>query len=332
MRAFVRLVAQHLILLSLLVFVCVGVVFRQQIFGLSASPGPQPESLHEPTQRAEPATAPASPSLVARGLQESTAAGPAAEVSAPPIGGAADDAAPTETAPTAQATVSGPLPGESGGVPVPGLPGPEAAPAQITAFQAASATPSQVPQYLSGEPVTASGYSFRPLEQASQAPDETASVAPATQGQPAVQADVAAPAGAALGETTESGGTDTGLVSEPGGPPMPLAAGPAAADPQESTDERLNEARHAFWVGDTGRAQDLYQALVREDEHNPELLGEVGNFYYQTGKKGEAAEAYLTAALSLLEAGRRSEAQGLVETIRSLDPNKAADLAERLGQ
>jgi len=327
MRAFVRLVAQHLILLILLVFVCIGVVFRQPIFAPSVARGPQPEGAgaHPSGGEVGAAVSPGPGAFAAPG-----SSAPQGAVAQMPGSQAANEGALPEAPPSAGADAPAPAPLGQQGLASGSIV--NSALTRGAASEAAPVPPSQVPQYLSGKPVTASGYTFRPFKPAGDASPE---IPPDSgpQDQPLAQAeDAAVPPVASLGQAP-SAGTDTAVSPGAEGPPGRPTAGRAAVARQGvSSDQRLNEARRAFWDGNMGLARELYEALAREDGHDPELLGEIGNFYYQVGNSEDAAKTYLAAALGLLEAGRRPEAEGLLETIRSLDPAKAAELAQRLGQ
>ena len=135
MRAFVRLVIQHLILLGLLIFICIGLVFRQQIFGVSPVPAPQPRAAGSLAPRiAQPTEAPP-----AGGIAAGHPAPLSEEPAAPGVSAAATELASSAVPSTAPADGPAPAEASSAAAPVSGaIPG----------------HPSQVPQFLSGEPVS----------------------------------------------------------------------------------------------------------------------------------------------------------------------------------
>ncbi len=337
MRAFFRLVVQHLILLTVLVFVITGVLLRQQLFGLSSPVPSGPQAIGSAQPEAElpaPATETAGPPAPSADLTH-----PSAPQQEAPQEGPSEPAAPAQSdtpAPQALPGVPEPsVPSEPAVSPEPSVPEPPKEPsagiAESAAHQAEPAAskpehPRQVPQFLSGQPVSSSGYSFRPLDQPGSGASE-----PAVSGEGSKPEPVVTPSPSSAPATATETVGDERKVDTPEGAPAPQGSSPAQPPAKAARQDRLNEARHAFWDKDVRRAREIYEALAREEPDNPELLREVGNFYYQTGESEAAAQTYATAAAELLSQGRRAEAEELVETVRAMDPAKAADLGRRLG-
>jgi hypothetical protein len=308
MRAFFRLVVQHLILLTVLVFVITGVLLRQQLFGLSSPVPSGPQAIGSAQPEAEsPAT-------------ETAGSAPSADLthpSAQALPGVPEPSVPSEPSVSPEPSVPEPPKEPSAGIA-------ESAAHQAEPTASEPEHPRQVPQFLSGQPVSSSGYSFRPLDQPGRGAPEPAVSGEGSKPEPVTPSSSLAPATA-----TDTVG-DERKVDTPEGAPAPQGSSPAQPLAKAARQDRLNEARHAFWDKDVSRARQIYEALAREEPDNPELLREVGNFYYQTGESEAAAQTYATAAAELLSQGRRAEAEELVETVRAMDPAKAADLGRRL--
>lgn len=110
------------------------------------------------------------------------------------------------------------------------------------------------------------------------------------------------------------------------GAPMPVATLP----PEDEPDTSLATARAAFERGDLLGAIADYRDLLSEDPENSDILGELGNVYFASGRTIEAAEAYHAAALAMIEEDALGGARALLPAIRSLSPPLALDLEARL--
>jgi len=94
----------------------------------------------------------------------------------------------------------------------------------------------------------------------------------------------------------------------------------------------LMAAREAFWQHDAAVALADYHALIRQLPHIPQLYGEVGNIYYQTGHPLSAGEAYAEAAKTLIAERQYSSAAALLPLISTLNPNQAPLIRQALAR
>jgi len=161
------------------------------------------------------------------------------------------------------------------------------------------------------EVATATEITAAPAESAQTA--ETQDATPAAT-EPVEQAEIKMPTPDATPEAPEA--TETTEVAEP-------AAAPAVP---VDTAARLNQARKAFWNGDTAGAEALYAALARDVPDNADVHGEFGNVLYAQRRYEEAAEAYFTTGKLLVENGTPAQVMPLINVLQSLAPQKAATL------
>lgn len=108
-----------------------------------------------------------------------------------------------------------------------------------------------------------------------------------------------------------------------------------AATPKASADDiqnRLNEARQAYWKRDMAAAEAHYKGLVNDMPENADILGELGNLYYAQRRMDEAAKMYHQAGVLLIKDGKPQQVMGLIGVLQSIAPNKASDLRNHLSQ
>ena len=94
----------------------------------------------------------------------------------------------------------------------------------------------------------------------------------------------------------------------------------------------LMAARRAFWEHDVKAAIADYQALIDQLPEVPQLYGELGNIYYQTGHPLSAGKAYSGAARTLMATHQYPSAAALLPLISSLDPNQATIIRQALAR
>jgi hypothetical protein len=87
-------------------------------------------------------------------------------------------------------------------------------------------------------------------------------------------------------------------------------------------------ARTSFYQKNYSLSEQSYQSLIAATKDNFDAYGELGNVYYNQGKKAEAAEAYLHAATILLFKGDIQRAQSLLPILQQLDASKASQLQQ----
>lgn len=94
----------------------------------------------------------------------------------------------------------------------------------------------------------------------------------------------------------------------------------------------LMAARTAFWQHDPNAAIADYRALIRQHLGIPQLYGELGNLYFQTGHHLAAGEAYTHAAECLISHHQYPAAADLLPLIHALDPNQADIIRQELAR
>jgi len=85
-------------------------------------------------------------------------------------------------------------------------------------------------------------------------------------------------------------------------------------------------ARKSFYQRKYELSEQSYQDVISNTTDNFDAYGELGNVYFNQGKKQAAAAAYFEAASILLRKGQIRRASSLMGLLRQLDNNKANDL------
>ena len=85
-------------------------------------------------------------------------------------------------------------------------------------------------------------------------------------------------------------------------------------------------ARKSFFQRKYDLSEQNYQKVIDSTEDNVDAYGELGNVYFNQGKKEQAASAYFEAAAILVRKGQVNRAQSLMGLLRHLDKNKASEL------
>lgn len=99
-----------------------------------------------------------------------------------------------------------------------------------------------------------------------------------------------------------------------------------ASQKSSSVKENWVTARKAFYQRDYDKSIQSYKDVIASTEDNFDAYGELGNVYFNQGKKQEAASAYFEAAAILIKKGQVSRAQSLMGLMRHLDKAKAEEL------
>ena len=99
-------------------------------------------------------------------------------------------------------------------------------------------------------------------------------------------------------------------------------------DSLQNDDIRANwiAARKAFYQRKYDLSEQNYQKVIDGTEDNVDAYGELGNVYFNQGKKEQAASAYFEAAAILVRKGQENRARSLMGLLRHLDKNKASEL------
>ena len=71
--------------------------------------------------------------------------------------------------------------------------------------------------------------------------------------------------------------------------------------------------------------------MIANTTDNFDAYGELGNVYFNQGKKTEAAASYYEAAAILVKLGQARRADSLMSLLNYLDAEKATQLRELIG-
>ena len=93
-----------------------------------------------------------------------------------------------------------------------------------------------------------------------------------------------------------------------------------------SVKESWVTARKSFYQRDYEKSIQSYQEVIDNTEDNFDAYGELGNVYFNQGKKQQAASAYFEAAAILIKKGQVNRARSLMGLLRHLDKAKAEEL------
>ncbi len=99
-----------------------------------------------------------------------------------------------------------------------------------------------------------------------------------------------------------------------------------ASKSSNSVKESWITARRSFYQRDYDKSIQSYQDVIDNTEDNFDAYGELGNVYFNQGKKQQAASAYFEAAAILIKKGQVNRAQSLMGLLRHLDKTKADEL------
>jgi len=107
-----------------------------------------------------------------------------------------------------------------------------------------------------------------------------------------------------------------------------LVQGELKQDSQPGGAIRVNwiAARKSFYQRKYDLSEQSYQKVIDSTEDNVDAYGELGNVYFNQGKKEQAASAYFEAATILVRNGQVNRAQSLMGLLRHLDKSKASEL------
>ena len=87
-------------------------------------------------------------------------------------------------------------------------------------------------------------------------------------------------------------------------------------------------ARKSFYQRNYRLSEQSYQSVIDRTEGNFDAYGELGNVYFNQGKKQQAATAYFEAAAILIRKGQIDRARSLMGLLNLLDKDKAIELQE----
>ena len=87
-------------------------------------------------------------------------------------------------------------------------------------------------------------------------------------------------------------------------------------------------ARKSYYQRNYQLSEKSYQQVIDNTEDNFDAYGELGNVYFNQGKRSQAASAYYEAAAILVRRGEVARARSLMGLLRHLDKSKAEELKE----
>lgn len=111
---------------------------------------------------------------------------------------------------------------------------------------------------------------------------------------------------------------ESGTTDEPGG--------------DKQLQEQLVQARQYFWQRNLQAAEEIYTSLAESYPDNPDVWGEIGNFYYSLRKRVPMIEAYTRSAKLLIARGDPRRARQLVSILYRLGAPQARQLEMELMQ
>ncbi|MBE9567189.1 MAG: hypothetical protein IMF14_00740 [Proteobacteria bacterium] len=86
------------------------------------------------------------------------------------------------------------------------------------------------------------------------------------------------------------------------------------------------KARKSFYQRNYELSEQSYLKVIEDTEDNFDAYGELGNVYFNQGKKTQAAAAYYEAAAILVRKGQVQRVKSLMGLMRHLDKSKAEEL------
>lgn len=99
-----------------------------------------------------------------------------------------------------------------------------------------------------------------------------------------------------------------------------------ASQTSEAVKKSWITARKSFYQRDYEKSVQSYQEVIDNTEDNFDAYGELGNVYFNQGKREQAASAYFEAAAILVKKGQGNRAKSLMGLLRHLDKSKADEL------
>lgn len=107
---------------------------------------------------------------------------------------------------------------------------------------------------------------------------------------------------------------------------------PSVAAPDAMFKKQLNEARQYYWQHKPRAAEVAYQALAKAYPQNPDVWGEIGNFYFSLRQRKSVIEAYSRCVGLLIDQGEPMRARQLLNILYRLGAPEARELEIRMQQ
>ncbi len=89
------------------------------------------------------------------------------------------------------------------------------------------------------------------------------------------------------------------------------------------------DARRSYWAGEE-TAEKSYLDLIKMFPGQADITGELGNIYFTSGRKEEAAVQFLQAGRLLIKSGQKDKVANIIDLLADLDPAKAKSLNQEL--
>ncbi|MDE2578254.1 MAG: tetratricopeptide repeat protein [Hyphomicrobiales bacterium] len=130
--------------------------------------------------------------------------------------------------------------------------------------------------------------------------------------------------------------TERSLAPSPEPATKPAPAAPAGATTEETKrieaarTASVAAARAAYARGDATEAINLYRAVLKDNPDDVAARGELGNIYFASGRRRDAAQIYHEAALISLAHNDVANARKLAPAIAEGDSSLGADIYRRL--
>ncbi len=99
---------------------------------------------------------------------------------------------------------------------------------------------------------------------------------------------------------------------------------------QSPSDDRLFQARQAYWDKKYAESIYIYRQLIQENSFNPDYLGELGNIYYSLNDNENASRLYYQAALQFIELKEIDRARSLVAPVIAMNRELGEQLKLKL--
>lgn len=90
------------------------------------------------------------------------------------------------------------------------------------------------------------------------------------------------------------------------------------------------KARKSFYKHDYVQSEKDYNRVIAATKNNYNAYGELGNVYFYQGKNDKAADAYMKAALIMIDSGQSNRARSLLGLMHYLSKDKAKLLEQKL--
>lgn len=101
---------------------------------------------------------------------------------------------------------------------------------------------------------------------------------------------------------------------------------PSVPEVLATRDTYFDDARQAYWNGEEDKAIGIYQALIDYYPEDTDAYGELGNIFLKRGDTQTAFDYYVQVVLLLEQTGKKIQAEAFVKSVSRFD----SQLAERL--